>query len=200
MSKLNGFRASHRNRWKLLKYLSMEEFVFLEYCIDMCSFDPKKAEYGKFKNDFNLAMETLRYKSDNSIRERLKKLVYLGFIKETGITNLYEIPNIQRYLVGADWNGKSGEYVKDEIDADLYKVVQNIGINFQDLEEKVQNNEIKKPNLATNDTPRYLSSSKVHSPIYRTNEEYDKIWREMDSPSDFTIDDMKWIDQNLLEY
>lgn len=31
----------------------------------------------------------------------------------------------------------------------------------------------------------------------RSEEEYQEIWGSMGSPSDFTIDDMKWIDLNL---
>lgn len=199
MNKVNGFRASHRNRWLFVesKVLTIVELSLFEFYIDITDFDPEHKAYGKFEMNLVEIATLFGYSSDNSIRTKHNKLLKLGFILKTEQRNLFELPHLERYIVGkGKWGGKAWEYAGSEKDKSQKDILQSIGINVQPIEINEQPVENKTPNLATNNTSRYLSSSKVHSPIYRTEAEYERLSQE----NGMDISDMRWIDQNLLEY
>ena len=196
---MKGYRATHRNRWTLLKrnILTAKEFLLFEYYLDLMDWDPKHRIYGEFQT-FLEDTATVFDLSEDAIRIWHNGLVSKNFIllvsKRLG---KYKIKNPSRYLLDGRKGGKASEFGKQENEIDDFEtVLKNICFSQQKI-EKNQQNTIK--SASTYVEP--LISSKVDdlsmSPI-RTREEYRQIKKELDFKL-LTEEDMEWIDANVRE-
>lgn len=210
MKKLNGYRPSHRNRWMLVenKILSLQELSLLEFYIDLMDFDKKHDGYGKFEVDFKEMMLVFNCKSSNTIRNWHNTLLKLGFIKKTQKHNIYALSTPERNINPGAWGGKASEFAQREKDQPIAVILQNIGIELQAIEEKVQPVVKKGDDLALKGEVKALGSSKDESKDNqvkqvlikqeaRTEEEYQKMYQE--NPDGLIPEDMRWVDENVTE-
>ena len=210
MKKLNGYRVSHRNKWLFIQngMLSIQELSLLEFYADIFDFDKKHQSFGQFPVNFDEIAKIFRCSSSNTVRNWHGKLLKLGFVKKTGAKNTYQLSCFLRYISPGVWDGKAAEYAEAEKDQSIATILQNFGIDLQQVEEKVQIIEKESQELGTKLPPRALGSFKGESGIikrkkvmikqeFRTEEEYQKMYR--DNPESLTPEDMKWVDENVKE-
>src|SRR3989344_7385477 len=97
--KLNGYRASHRNKWLLIEYdiLSIQELALQEFYADIFDFDPQHRTVGLFPVNFDEIAQVFNC-SSNTVRNWHSKLLQLGLIKKTGGKNLYQLSCYSRYV------------------------------------------------------------------------------------------------------
>lgn len=205
-----GHRASHRNRWLLLKdsILTPQEFLLFEFYIDSMDFDPDHKNFGLFDA---FTEETKQYfnKEEETIRDWHNGLLNKGFIELVNKKReVFKIKSPARYVTA--FGGKANEFVKEEvITPTLDYFLQNICFFPEKTEIKPSSNTV----LASEDTPKALGSSKVSyivpSPIsskkvvlisqaVRSEAEYQKFHCEKNL-SNMSIDEMEWIDRNVKE-
>jgi len=214
--KLNGYRASHRNKWFLISkgILSSQEFLLFEYYLDLMAFDKshgdKFAVFEVFLNEIALVFN----KHEDTVKKWHDGLFAKGFIKIVDERRkLYTVKSPFRYIVGlTKWGGEAGRYATEEKDQTQEFILENIRF-FQPESEKIlpkSNGIALKSPISTENS---LGSSKGNSIVssligskkvvlikqkVRSDEEYQKIYA--DSGFDvLTPDDMKWIDQNITE-
>lgn len=199
----NGTRPFHRNDYYLVNegILNYQEFALFEFLINQMGFDQDKPDsYGivRIESYSELAL-FFGYDSDNSVRDKVKKLIGLGLLMPSGLRR-FRITNHKRYLAKtAKWAGESEDYRMREMNATPSEVLQSIGVKVQSTEGKLQLVEKSSPILLKSSASRYLSSSKVKSnlsvsvPITRPLAEYEEIKTSGEFPG-LTIDDMQWID------
>jgi len=205
--KLVGYRASHRNRWLLIKkgILTHQEFLLLELYLDIMDFDKKHDKFGTFEVFFDEIGDVFN-KSEDSIRAWHKGLVAKGFVQIFDKKRrLFQIKTPLRYITGEAWGGKANQYVKEESsDKSLEYLLKNTCFS----PKKVENIQKKKAPPALKNTPKALGFSKVDSRVnhkmvvieqrVRSDKEYQKIYQDGNF-SVLTPDDMKWVDQNVKE-
>ena len=205
MTKLNGYRASHRNRWLLLqnKALTLREFILFEFYLDSMDFDQKHDKFGTFEVFFDEIAEIFNKKKD-AVRNWHNGLVSKGFIKLFDKKRrLFEVKTPLRYLTGGRWGGKAGSFAKEEKNnQSLESLLENICFSPQ----KVGKTQKNKACLACKNNAKALASYKgeyrvnskktVMKQRVRSDAEYQKILEEGDCGC-LTIDDMKWIDKNV---
>jgi len=135
MKKLNGYRLTHRNKWRLIenKILILQELALLEYYADIFDFDKNHSNFGLFMVNFGNFSEIFNTSSDNTIRNWHNRLLELGFIKPTGNKNVYRLTIHDRYLTPGKWEGKASDYARQEKDQSIEVILQNFGINPQSL-------------------------------------------------------------------
>lgn len=213
--KLNGYRATHRNKWLFIKnkVLSLQEVAYLEFCADIMCFDWEKQEYGTFKANFKETADLFNCKSETTVRNWHSRLLKAGFIQSTDQKNVFKVTCHARYITPGFWKGEAGQFAEAEKNQPIEYVLQNFGLNLQNIGETDQLIENNQPNLALKTTPRAIGSSKdnsiVSSPIgskkvvvirqeVRSDEEYQQIYNDGDY-TNFTPEDMKWVDQNIAE-
>lgn len=214
--KLNGYRASHRNKWLLIKnrVLSLQEVAYLEFCADIMCFDWKKQEYGTFKTNFKEISNLFDCKSETTVRNWHNKLLRIGFIQSTNQKNVYKLTCHARYITPGFWKGEASQYAEQEKDQPIEHILQNFGLILQNIDKTDQLIEKNKQDLISNNTPIAISSSKDNSiisssidskkvvvikqDVVRSDEEYQKMWDE-GNYSMLTPEDMKSIDQDLRE-
>jgi len=213
--KLNGYRASHRNKWFLItqKILTPQEFLLFEYYLDLMDFDKSHKDnfstFEAFLDDialvFNKHKDTTRIWHDG--------LLTKGFIKVADPKRkLYTVKSPLRYVAGNKWGGEASIYAKEEKDQTQEFILENIRF-FQLEEEKTQLKSDEKVDISINIAKNSLGSSKGESIVLsrignkkivsikqevRSNAEYKKIYQDNDF-TDLTPDDMKWVDQNIQE-
>lgn len=214
--KLNGYRASHRNKWFLItkKILTLQEFLLFEFYLDQMNFD--KDNKDKFAS-FEVYLEEIApifNKSIDTIRLWHNGLLYKNFIKIVDpLRQLFTVKSPLRYVIGlTQWGGESSRYATEEKDQTQEFILKNIRF-FPSTNEKVQPESVKKTDISTIITENSLSSSKcesidissigskkivVISQKLRSEEEYQRIYQDGDFQN-LTPDDMKWIDQNVKE-
>ena len=204
MNKLNGFRATHKNKWRFIQYniLTIQELAQLEFYADIVDFDPRHSKYGTFVEDFT-EFALIFNCSEGTVRNRHNKLLKLGFIEATVEMHRYKLTCHERFgcTANARWKGKALEYEKREKDQSIEIVLQSFGINFQTIKEKVQPvvkiKRIKSVSTIHSDSI-VLGSSKVDSMPSKSDEEYQKFLNNV-APTEMTIEDLKWIDLNVRE-
>lgn len=210
MKKLNGYRASHRNKWLLIqnKILSIQELTLLEFYADIFDFDKDHQTFGKFPVNFEEIAAVFDCSSTNTVRNWHGRLLKLGFIKRTGTKNIYELSCFLRYISPGVWQGKAAEYAEAEKDQSIGKLLHNFGIELQQIEDKVQNigkisedSGIKPSSIALGSSKGESGFIKRHeaeaSTKIRTEADYQKMYK--DNPNGLEPDDMRWIDENLVE-
>ncbi|MFH1792732.1 MAG: hypothetical protein ABH819_03815 [Patescibacteria group bacterium] len=214
--KLNGYRASHRNKWFLITtgVLTPQEFLLFEYYLDLMAFDKNKgnkfAVFEVFPNEVAQVFD----KHEDTVENWHNGLLSKGFIQLVDKNRkLYTVKTPLRYIIGlAQWGGEASRYAKEEKDQAQEIILENIRFSHPKSEHVLQdsNETALKP---VNTTENSLSSSKGNSIVsssigsnkvvlikqkVRSDEEYQKIYTE-GSFDVLTPDDMKWIDQNVQE-
>jgi hypothetical protein len=202
MTKLNGYRPSHKNKWRLIEggILSVQELALLEYYADIFDFDKKHEKYGLFEEDFTQTPIIFDC-SSGTIRNWHKKLLSLGFIHETSKKHIYLLACPDRYINPGIWGGKASNYQKVEKDQNIEIILQSFEIDFQSIKEKLQQNKkssTDKSDSKTKTDSIAIGSSKDGLGILKSNSEYEQIKKEGQFPN-LTIEDMKWIDQKVIE-
>jgi hypothetical protein len=213
MKKLNGYRPTHRNRWKLIAggILTLQHLSLLEYFADIVDFDYKHEKYGLFEIDFYEIKQIFNC-SENTIRGWHKQLLLLGFIEKTTKLHWYKLVCNDSYINQGEKKGRPDEYAKIEKDQPIEIILQSFGLNLQTIEEKLQQIEKKKDKqkVSTTETDSIaIGSSKdeyknslvspfVTSDSPRTMADYKKIKEEMGFKL-LNEEDMKWIDENIHE-
>lgn len=208
--KLNGYRPTHRNKWLFLQHgiLNVQELAFLEFCADLVDFDKNHENYGLFEIDL-VVVTKIFCCSENTIRNWLKKLLNIGFIKKTEKRGYFRMSCHERYINPGRWDGRAPEYAKKEKDQPVAIILQNFGIDLQTIEQKIQSVVENPPNSASEQEPKTLASFKVESTVSprkivvikqmpRTDDEYERIHAKKNF-RDFPIEDMRWIDEDVSE-
>lgn len=214
MSKLNGYRASHRNKWLFVQsgILTIQELSLLEFYADIVDFDKTHQKFGLFEVNFEELRKVFNCKSQTTIRNWHNKLLITGFIKKTNKRNLYALVIPERYInPSVKWQGKADYYAKIEKDQPIEIILQNFGINLHPIGEKLQQIVEETEDLATKNTSIAISSSKddyslsiptmkrvIIKQESRSEEEYRRIYREGNYQY-LTPEDMKWVDENISE-
>ena len=202
LKKLNGYRPTHRNKWLFIQngILSLQELGLLEFYADNVDFDwNRPSSLGLFEIDFEEIAKIFNRSSDSTIRIWHDKLLKLGFIEETEHKRIFKLACFKRYITPGFWRGEAGKYAESEKDQPFEIITQNFGLNLQTIGEKLQKVGKKNTKTASISPPKALGSYKDKS-VVKTEEEYQRIWKEdYDCSPDFTPDDMKWIDQNIYE-
>lgn len=207
--KLNGYRATHRNRWNLIrsKILTSQEFLLFEYYLDIMDFDPNHGNsFGSFEV-FPNEIAPVFNKGTDTIKAWHKELLLKGFIQAfDDKRSLFKIKSPHRYIT--QWGGKAHKFAKDE------KNIEALGLLLENVcfsSDKVGKNQEISPILDTNDTSKALGSSKdelskdssgkkivLIKQEPRSESEYNQIQKESNY-TDLSIEDMKWIDENVIE-
>lgn len=162
MYNLNGFRASHRNRWYLVRdhFLTLQQFTLFEFYIDQADYDGHHKKFGAFEVYFD-DIATIFGKSVDTIRSWHNQLVEKRLIREFDKKRKYCcICRPQRY--GIDKSKKGDAYFQAEIE----KVVSTTEmllpfIQFSPLTD--ENTPENIPNLLKDSSPKALVSSKEES-------------------------------------
>lgn len=208
MKKLNGYRPTHRNRWKLLseKIITLQELSLLEYYADIVDFDKDHDKFGLFEIDFN-EIKQVFVCSENTVRNWHSKLLQLGFIEKTSKKHWFKLICHERYINPGYWGGKAAEYGIIEKDQPIETILQSFGLNLQSIEEKLQQIGKKKDKQKVTTTEIgsiAIGSSKDEykdsflEEVPKTFEDYKKI-KEEEGYKLLTEEDMKWIDENIHE-
>lgn len=215
--KLNGYRASHRNKWFLITQgiLSPQEFLLFEYYLDLMLFDRSKGDKFAVFEVFPEEIAHVFNKHEDTVKNWHDGLLAKGFIKIVDEKRkLYTVKSPLRYVIGlVQWGGEASGYAKEEKDQMPEFILENVRFSPPKSEQILPKVDTPALNSSTS-TENSLSSSKgnsiVSSPIgsrkvvvikqdvIRSDEEYQKMWDE-GNYSMLTPEDMKSIDQDLQE-
>ncbi len=207
--KLNGYRASHRNRWLLLKngVLTAQEFLLFEFYLDSMDFDLDHENFGLF---VAFTEETTQYfnKEEETIKDWHNGLLNKGFIELVNKKReQFRIKSPKRYVTA--FGGKAKEFAKEEKNTPtLDFILQNICF----IPEKAEINPLNNTVSALKDTSKALGSSKgeyrvpfngsqkvvLISQSVRSEADYLKI-RHENNFQNLSTEEMKWIDENVRE-
>lgn len=208
MKKLNGYRPTHRNKWKLITtgVLTLPELSLLEYYADIVDFDYRHGSHGLIEVYFD-EIAAIFDNSESTIRNWHKVLLTLGFIQETSKKHILKLTCFERYISPGCWKGKAAEYGEKEKDQPIEIILYSFGINFQTVKEKLQQvkKNIRENSLETDKSSSIaIGSSKVEyvsnpptSSLPNQND-YKKI-KEEENFKYLSEEDMKWIDENVHE-
>lgn len=204
--KLNGYRANHRNRWFLItkKILTLQEFLLFEYYLDLMDFDKshgdKFATFEAYLDEvavvFNKKIDTVRLWHNALLSKHFIQIVNLR-------RHLFIIKSPLRYVIGlTTWGGEAAKYTKEEKNQTNEFILENLRF-FQPKTGKIQPKSTDLTDISTPKTENSLSSSKGDSIVnhkkivieqeVRSDEEY----RDMLKEHDFSVSDMKLIDQGV---
>lgn len=205
--KLNGYRASHRNRLFLLtnKVLKIQEFLLFEYYLDAMDWDTAHEKNGVFEVFFE-EIAPIFDRSIETIEGWHNILSDKGFIQLVDKKrNLYVIKSPARYQFDGRKGGKASEYFQNEkANPTIEFLLQNICFSPQ-ISGKIPQNS----NKPASTDKKALVSSKVESintipTVYkkvvdlklkvRTPEEYQQISKESDFKV-MTPEDMRLADE-----
>ena len=201
--KLNGYRPSHRNRWKVLKegILTTQEFLLYEYILDQFDFDPSHEKFGMFELYLD-EVSTVFNKQSGSVRSWLNGLLTKGFVEKTNRKYLFKLISPLKHINPGFQKGEAAQFAKLDKDQPIEQILQNMGIKFQSLGKKVQRIEQKRePNLKQ-DSSRAIGSFKVDSRFSysNVNEVEDKDYEKIYNSGGYHLllpEDMKWLDNNF---
>lgn len=197
---MNGYRASHRNRWLLLetKTLTPSELFLFEYIIDSAVFDKSKEEYGIAHIQISHIAEIFQYSARNSIYTKLSKLETVGLIKkvENGWTKLI-ITNFPRYLLqNKPQFGTAHIYSKSETNQSIEQRLQSIGIEGQSIDQSTQYTEQSDYQIQTSNNPKALDSFKVNSPSLDSSKSSEN---DYSFKSDLSLSEQQLINESIEE-
>jgi hypothetical protein len=214
--KLNGYRASHRNRWLLVtqRILSPQEFLLFEYYLDLMDFDKSHGEaFSTFEAFLDDVLRVFN-KHEDTIRIWHNGLLTKGFIKIFDEKrHTYTVESPLRYVSGlAQWSGEASKYAKEEKDQTHEFILRNIRF-FRPEREKIRLESEEKVDISADRVKNSLSSSKGESIVtspsgsrkivvikqeVRSDAEYRKMYED-DGCLGISPDDMKLADQILAE-
>lgn len=213
MKKLNGYRPTHRNRWKLLAedILSLQQLSLLEYYADIVDFDKSHEKYGLFEVNFEEISQIFKC-STSSVRGWHHIILLLGFVEKSSKKHWFKLVCHERFINPGKWGGQAKHYQEIEKDQPIEIILQSFGINLQTVREKLQ--QVKKTKgkykVVTAKTDSIaigsykdeykdsLVSPTLQSTTPRTMEDYKKI-KEEEGFKYLTEEDMKWIDEHAYE-
>jgi len=213
MKKLNGYRPSHRNKWRFIQngILTLQELTLLEFYADIVDFGKNHENYGRFEVNFDEIASVFKC-SSNTIRNWHNKLLILGFIEKTPKRSWLKLICHERYINPGKWGGQAKHYQEIEKNQSIEIILQSFGINFQSIEEQLQRikKTSKENNIATTKNvsiaiDSYKNEYKnsflppMQSNSQRIMENYKQIKKEMGFNFLLTEEDMKWIDENIRE-
>lgn len=175
MKKLNGYRPTHKNKWLFIQHgiLSVQELALLEFYADILDFDKNHPKHGTFEVDFN-ELQPVFCKAPNTLRNWHNRLLKLGFIKESPKKNIFELVCFSRYITPGFWGGKAADYARQETNQPVEIILQNFGIELQQVGKLLQPVVKKDNESALKSDARALSSSKDESKVYQ-DKRVDKI-------------------------
>lgn len=214
--KLNGYRASHRNKWFLItkKILTTQEFILFEYYLDLMDFDKSHGDafstFEAYLDDVAVVFD----RGEDAVGKWHKGLINKGFIKVfDDKRHLYKIMSPLRYVIGlTQWGGEASGYAKEEKNQNDEFILQNIRF-FQQKEEKNQLNNEENADTSINIDEDSLVSSKGESMVprsadckkivvikeeVRSDAEYKKLYEDGDS-LDMSPEDIKLADEIVKE-
>lgn len=208
--KLNGFRASHRNRWLLIKkgVLNIREFLLFEYYLDSIDFDTRHDNFGEFEA-YHEDTAKIFNKEPDTVEDWHNSLLKKGFIKIFDEKRkLFKVKSPERY--GTVFGCKAGEFTENE------KITPTLGFILNNIcffPEKAEINPPKSISTATKNTSKALGSFKVNLGLsnvvnvsqkvviikqeVRSDEEYQKIYADGNFEG-LNPDDMRWIDETVV--
>lgn len=206
MKPLNGYRPSHRNKWLFIKHgiLTVQQLELWEYYADIFDFDKRHSKCGLVEVFFDEIAPIFRC-STNTIRGWHNKLLLLGFIRKTSRKHVFQLVCYERFISPGIWKGKAAEYAEKEKNQPFEIILQSFETNLQTIEENLQQigkNNKKKSDKTTKPLVIVIGSSnngyKDSLINIKTDAEYRKIAVSGEFPH-LSVDDMKWIDENVRE-
>ena len=200
-----GYHRHFRGRFLLIKngVLTDSEFVLWDYSFsNLADWDKEHEAYGCFEFSLTEIAESLNW-SKSKVSRIANKLRGLGFWQtlENGTTQ----------VAGYEIHSNYGELAKKFKIIDLQRYLSNLQFDIAVTEHFLSNQQPKGSkrikqssrvvvaNTETHQSKEALGSYKGDIGFLRSDKEYMRIWKEMGSPPNFTIDDMKWIDLNVKE-
>lgn len=186
IKRLNGFIRLDRKIIFLLsdRILTQEEFLIYLLSIFLTDWSIDHDAYGSVCALNREIAQLLGWKSRSSVTKHKKNLIAKGYLEL-----LPDKRTIAKKL--STW-ARINKYTSIQDNEQVVKNSEHDVVNIQQAGEKNEQNQSQIPKSS-------LSSFKVNSSL-RTEEEYQRIWKEdYDCSPDFTPDDMKWIDQNVYE-
>lgn len=218
--KLNGARASHRNRWQLIQngFLTIQEFSLFEYYIDMTDFDFRHTKFGLFEYLPEQIAEIFD-KEVNTIMSWHRQLIKKKLIYQIDRRrSLFGITNPERYNIARN---TALEHARQEKGISFQELCEIICQLNQKINQNIEKNKFLQPELGIESAPKAIgiplrkeSRSNVY-PFSKGNNELvrKKVLLRQESRSDFeykqiqsdgdykylTVEDMKWIDENVTE-
>ena len=111
--KLNGYRPSHRNKWKFLKegILTTQEFLLYEYILDQFDFDPSHEKFGMFELYLD-EVSTVFNKQSGSVRSWLNGLLTKGFVEKTNRKYLFKLISPLKHINPGFQKGEAAQFAK----------------------------------------------------------------------------------------
>lgn len=181
IKKLRGYQKAPRDRFLLLrdKKLTQEEFLVYEVGIDLTDWDGRHTEtYGTFQATNREIAEILGWKSDSTVSRYRASLIKKGYFRLTPSSRLKALDFDKRQL----------------------RKPANMQITRAEMQEEVAKMQTTSANIEENRSENSVYSlvSSKGSVSLRTDEEYQAIKEEM-GYKELTVEDMKWIDQNVKE-
>jgi hypothetical protein len=181
LKRLRGYQKAPRDRFVLLtqRVLNHTEFLVYEFCIAITDWDLNHETYGSFEaTNLQIAL-ILGWKDDSTVSRIRKSLINKGVFHKKG----------ERIFVDGfeNWQLRS-------------RTSANIQPNTANKQEASVSSQEQSANLQEIQpvTPTYsLVSFKGNVGFLRSDEEYQRMFNE--SPNSLSIEDMKWIDQNVYE-
>ena len=207
MNRLNGYDPHLRGRFLLLhrKLLSDSEFILWDLGFsaladwDSKNHDPK--DYGSF-NYQKTEIGYLLGWHKSKVSRKAKKLFTLGLWVER---------DNRIFVNGFDIRDNFAQISKDKKVIDLQEYVAILQPPVAEPQPPVAdlqrqtpkgNGAVSPQSVAILQPPRPkapLVSFKSEFNVCKSEEDYQRTWKEMGCPLDFTVDDMRWIDTNIRE-
>ncbi len=183
--KLNGWQTAYRDRFLLLSggILTPEEFVVYEICIGITDWHNAEGHeeiYGKFQATNKQIAEIGGWQSDSTVYRIKKRLIEKKILIPDG--EYLRVKDFERWQFRSRTTAKLHEQPAK---------LQSEPANTQKEVAKTQDLRVQNPTYP-------LVSSKSNLSSFRTDSEY----REFVDSGQFgslTIDDMRWIDENVKE-
>lgn len=164
--KLNGFRASHRNKWILVacRLITQQELSLYEYYVDVADFDPRHNVFGCFEDDLYQTANIFQYSSLTSVRSKRNKLVKIGLIRALRKRDWFQIPYYDRFLLSKhERYKKAHEYHSIEKELNIEIILKNYGVKQEFIDEIDQKIDRFHIDHLMNTSPINIVSSKVES-------------------------------------
>lgn len=180
--KLRGFQKANRERFLLIsnKVLSGEEFLLYEICIALTDWDRSHDTYGTFSFTNQELSYLLGWKSDTTAGRHKKSLIQKGFLIDLE-DGYYKVLDFEK------WELRKQDDAK----------IQPLSANLEPINAEIENKPAKMQEKQAQNDDYSLVSSKGNNNFVRSYEEYKEIKRSGVYKL-LEIDDMQWIDKNVL--
>lgn len=218
MQNLNGYRATHRNKWYFIQHgiLSIQELALLEFYADLFCFNPAQPNFGTFTIKFEEIANVFNCKSDTTVRNWHSRLLQVGFIKTTTKPHVFELSCSKRYIgQSLKIKGEANKYQLLEQNQPIETILQSFGIDFQSIGTNIQpvgtddkekadvtaqTKSLAKDSYKDSDTNLSFTSQRYAfiRQAVRSDAEYQQIYADGGYEL-LTPEDMRWIDEHVFE-